>query len=110
MGLKAQLFGFKAARSNHSIRLVAVGPFAGQHNNSWPNMFVGYNAGGSSSDITGSNITGVGYNALKSVTSGSNNTALGNLALALNTTGDEQCSCWSRCFRCQHNWSRQCLL
>ena len=52
-GSENTAFGFKAAKYNHSIRLVALGPFAGINNNSWPNMFIGYNAGGSSSDITG---------------------------------------------------------
>ena len=52
-------------------------------------MFVGYNAGGSSADITGEKETGIGYNALKVVTSGSQNTALGHNTLESCTTGQK---------------------
>ena len=57
------------------------------HNFGTQNTFIGQDAGNFST-LTGTNLTGVGYNALSSVTNGSSNVAVGNNALVSNTSGN----------------------
>ena len=80
--------GHKCGKYNTSIRFTAYGPYAGLNNQSWPNMFMGYNAAGGGT-ITGSYNTAVGYEAAYALTTGSENTAFGDNAAKDITTGSK---------------------